>query len=186
VKLSYNLFSKQQGKVYFHGTKNSIIMRYFLLFICLLPFHLKAQSFIDFEYKNGKTTCKCNDTPAQNILDTLDNIKENERFLACCYHCMGIYYYYEVQDDLEAIKYYKKALVIREKYQDDLLWKSYRNITQPYYGVGYYEKAIEAIYRGGEISDSLRENSLSYQYLGNCYVELGEFEKAITALDEPN
>jgi len=160
-------------------------MRYFLFFSCfliclLLPFHSNAQTFIDFEYKNGHTKCTCNNIPAKKVLDTLDAIK-NERFLACCYHCIGTYYYNDAGEDWEAIKYHKKALKIREKYQDKLLWKSYRNIAYASYEIWYYEGVIEAILKGFEVSDELKE-TVTYNYLGESYIELGEFEKAVEAL----
>jgi len=156
-------------------------MRYFLLFLCLLPLHLNAQSVVDFEYKEGKTKCICNDIPAQKILSTLDTIKKNQRLLACCYHCIGSYYYNNFED-LKAIKYYKQALSIREKHHDSSLWKSYRNIAYAYYGVWYYEGVNQAILRGFETDEAFKQNASAYKYLGRSYVELGEFEKAIQAL----
>jgi len=163
--------------------QNTITMRYFLFFICLLlSFHSDAQPFFDFEYKVGRTKCICDDTVSKQILSTVDTIKD-ERFLACCYHCIGDYYYFNYGDKYwTAIEYYKKALNIREQYQDDLLWKSYRNIAYSYKEAFHYERAIKTILKGFELSDKLKETR-TYGYLGDSYMELGEFENAVEALE---
>ncbi len=156
-------------------------MRYLLfLTVCLFPCHLNAQSFIDFKYEDNLTTCICNDISAKNIIDTLHTIK-NERFIACCYHCIGTYYYHEARD-WSAIEYHQKALKIREQYKDDLRWKSYRNIAYAYKEVAHYEGTIKAILQGFQLNDKLKRTA-NYRLLGESYIELGEFENAIEALE---
>lgn len=62
-------------------------------------------------------------------------------YLACLYHQVGVEYYNNF-DNINALKYYKEAINIREKINDELLWVSYHNIALTYNDLNNYNKAI--------------------------------------------
>jgi len=165
-------------------------MRWLLFFVGFLFINLvNAQSFIGFNYNQEKNKCVCeikkdSTFSEQIVLDVIraDTIKD-KRFLACCYHLLGVHYYDEY-DISKALSQYQKSIAIRQKHEDGQLWKSYRNIAYTYSDIQYHSKTIEFILKAFEKNEEFKENSTAYYYMAWAYMELGEYKKAITAAEK--
>jgi len=101
--------------------------------------------------------------------------------IACCYHQIAIEYYYEFNDDLNSLKYNKKAEKIRSQNIDGLLWRTNLNIGINYYDLFEYKRAILYLEKALKIN-GMKESSDSiaiYRNLAECYMDKGDFDTAI-------
>lgn len=159
-------------------------MRLFSILISFIPFGLFASSVDDFiKYDQQENNCKC-DIKGEDFLDAIllnaiesKSIKD-EYFLACTHHCLAVHYYRN-QAHFEAIDQYKIAIEIRQKKQDHLLWKSYRNLGYAYKEAGYSRKSMESILQAMELNERFQKDVMANIYISRSYRDLGEYEKAI-------
>ncbi len=148
-------------------------MRYFLFFLCFFLFYVShAKNPIGVSYNSDSCICNIDSTTISLALDSIPKITD-ESFKACGYHCIGVYYYRK-NDYWTAIKYYEKAIEIRERISDKDLQKSYGNIGFCYRHIDHYSKAL----RYFEKIDESYKDAQVYRYIAECHSALGEYEKA--------
>ena len=109
--------------------------------------------------------------------DSLDN--QSDTILALAYHKLGVNYYY-LYDDENAIKYYKKALEIRENVfglsHPDVI-KGYLNIGIAYKEMEKYDTALQYLLPILKIKPNPETLAKVYKDLGNIYGALGDIQK---------
>jgi len=158
-------------------------MRFVFTLLFLIPLYGYTQP-VEFNYEGNKSICKCK--KHDNIIDSLQatiasNTVKDERYLACCYHCLGVKYYVK-NEYKKANGQYKKAIELRTANNDNELAKSYRNIGYSQKEFGLFQKAISSINSAIQLSDKEKNRPNNYIYLGECYTSIGEFEKAKNSL----
>ena len=156
-------------------------MRFILTLIIFIPLYACAQPEVPYE-------CSC-DTIYSQVSDEIESLKavilsdniQDKRYLACCYHCLGVKYQ-RTRKYEDANKQYKKAIDIRRENNFGGLAKSCRNLGYSCKVLGLYHKAIfwinEAIQADVKEKDILN----SHVYLASSYISIGEFEKAENSL----
>jgi len=131
--------------------------------------------------------CNCKRNSDEAVFDTneivayINNGTDADSILiACCYHQIALEYY-DFFDDLNSLKYNRKAEEIRSKVNDHLLWRSKLNIGLNYYSLNEYKRAIEyfnkALILAGE--KTVIDSITIYSNLADCYMEIGDFSSAI-------
>jgi len=148
-------------------------MRFILILIILIPLNAYTQSATSYK-------CDCKKIEYLKTVTSSDTIQD-ERYLACCHHCLGIEYYYD-NEYLKAINHFEKAIDIRLKNNYDGLAKSYRNSGYCHKELGLYNKTISLINEAIQRSDKEKNRLANYVHLGSCYTSIGEFEKAENSL----
>jgi len=160
-------------------------MRLLILTTCFILIGLQANARLEFvKYNQQENKCSCDDENADfsdvALLKSIKNGDINDAgLLACTHHCLALYYNYK-RDYFSEIKQNKTAIKIREKNQDSLLWKSYRNIGYTYSAdVGYYKKGIEALEKAMQLNETFVKNVWGNIKISFCYGQIGEYEKAL-------
>jgi len=160
-------------------------MRLLILTTCFILLGLQANARLEFvEYNKQENKCSCDDENTNfsdvALLKSIKNGDINDAgLLACTHHCLALYYNYK-RDYFSEIKQNKTAIKIREKNQDPLLWKSYRNIGYTYAGdVGYYKKGIAALEKAMQLNEMFVESVWGNIKISRCHSELGEYEEAL-------
>jgi len=156
-------------------------MRFILTLIILIPLYAYAQSEVEYE-------CVC-DTIYSQISDEIDSLKavissdtiQDKRYLACCYHCLGVKYQRR-RKYVDANYQYEKSIGIRRENNFSGLGKSSRNLGYSYKQLGLYHKAIFWINEAMRTDAKEKERLNSHVYLGSSYTSIGEFEKAEQSL----
>ncbi len=152
------------------------------IYFIIIGLHANAQSDI-IKYEQEENTCVCEDESEDfTEIALLEIIKktdfEDNGYLACAHHCLALYYYNNL-DLFGDIQQNKIALQIREKNQDPLLWKSYRNIGYTYVQVGYYKKGIVALEKAMQLNETLAESVIAHIQISLAHTKLGEYKKAL-------
>ena len=120
----------------------------------------------------------------QEIVDK-SSVVTNDSLFALANHKLGVSYYY-LNDELEAIEYWKKAIEIRknifpENHSD--IVKGYRNIAASYAELDFYQEAKDLLDRSLKLHDT-RDQKDDVLYtktvaeLGNAYAKIEDFEQA--------
>ena len=97
---------------------------------------------------------------------------------ACHCHILGIHYSYADNFPL-SLNYYNKAIYLREKFNDGLLWKSYKNlgIAQRDYEVHF--ESVKSLEKARSLKlERPRDKIDVNRYLAQSYSKLGEFKMA--------
>ena len=136
-------------------------------------------------YNKVKLNPKAVDSITNIIYNTNPTESNNVICYACAAHCIGVYWFRK-RNMAKAIDYYKKAIQLREQFDDGLLWKSYLNLGIAYYEMNLTNESIRSL----RVSDSLNPNMpLKYQlnlrrYLGLNLEKLGDFKNAKLEFEE--
>jgi len=160
----------------------------------MIPIYSSAQKKDESKIVNSNcdlNKCECSANKAVLFkganLDSLFQLVEKDyntiindtAYVACVYHMLAAYLYNR-KDYKKAVYLNKKAIELRKKFEDGLLWKSYMNL-----GVALTNelKCLDAInflnlsYKNEKAKRS-KDSVLIYRSLGTNYSKLGELEKA--------
>lgn len=179
IHIDHNIFIK-----YF------TINRFRLIQILFLPVTVLAQTEFPIKLKFDDLcntyTCIAEDFQPELILDHIQNAPiKDSTFLACCYHQVAAFYFNDGNDNL-AIFYNLKAEKLRKEFDDGLLWKTYLNLGKSY---NYLRKSKTAIAYLTKAKNDLSQSKNKFDEikilneLGEGYLEIGEFEKAIQSVN---
>lgn len=172
---------------------------YFIIFLVGLLFNNTTQSNqIDnkpFSYWNKaakKWECgvpNLSKIPIE-VVDSLINLVDDQKVniisdtiiianSACHCHIIGIYNYME-WNNTTSIKYYKKAVELRQNFDDGLLWKSYKNLGIAQRSNKTYFESIKTLEKiNPDKLERAKDKIQVYRYLAQNYDKLGEYEKAL-------
>ncbi len=164
-------------------------MRFLLLFIILFSFTQGTAQFpVILDCDDDNICCKKNNAdslPVALVLDTINSGKISDpKFLACCYHQIGVHYYNDENDYLSAIVNYNEALKIRQETKDEELWKSHLNLGLAYFENKQYKKAKESFFNCFKENEEQRSKGWISRYIGQAYYGLGDLENAEKILKE--
>jgi len=164
---------------------------FFIYFLLNQTFILFSQEFPIVSSCDENNICSCeisdnleeiSEIHIKQILDSLNNSSVvDTAFLACCYHKLAIYAYFDQDDLIQSINYNKKAEQLRLKFEDGLLWRTYLNIGVNYYDLLEYKSAIQYLTKALS-SNEKKENFETItllRNLGRSYAFLGDFERGI-------
>ena len=114
------------------------------------------------------------------------NIVKDTTLMACCCHQVALKYFYSTKDYVNAIKWNEKAIELRSKYDDGLLWKSYRNLAVSYSILKRHKLASKYLKKAYHtIGNKSPKDSISIlKRMAYSYSYLGDTEPAINAAFE--
>ncbi|MGI9551325.1 MAG: CHAT domain-containing protein [Aurantibacter sp.] len=133
----------------------------------------------------------------QQKIDSFLNVNENKlpaQMLADCYHDLGSKWYYSNWFDDEEVIHLKNAIAITEeaivlKMAADSL--DYDSLKKSLYNLGYFNYLEDNIFESIRVYNQLvdlgqddRRTQNARVELGECYVNLGDFHKALSNLNE--
>lgn len=159
-----------------------------MIFISLFmkPFVINANSFpVEIVCKNNICSCVKDKVKSFNIDSVIQNLQSYEiidtAFIACVYHQLAIEHHW-VDDYHKAIKYNKKAMRLREKYNDGWLWKSQLNLAYCLNYVNNYKQSIKYLEKAKDQDGYPKrptDSLLILNLLADGYKEIGELNMAI-------
>jgi len=114
------------------------------------------------------------------------NLVKDTILLACCCHQIALKYFYSTKDYANAIKWNEKAIELRSKYDDGLLWKSYRNLAVSYSILKRHKLASKYLKKAyhTEGNKSPKDSISILKRMAYSYSYLGDTEPAINAAFE--
>jgi len=175
-------------------------MRSFLLLICFSLFCFDNQPLIQTDDQtiswynsiDNKWECKV-DQPANiptEVVDSLIELVSNKDVdsitdtslianTACHCHILGVHNYVGEYYSI-SIDYYNKAIELREKFSDGLLWKSYKNLGIAQRNYKTYFESVQSLENAKDLKlERPRDKIDVYRYLAQNYSKLGDFNRAI-------
>jgi len=132
-----------------------------------------------FKIELNEYTCDQAEFNIDSVLVEVDKGVDDPLLLACYYHQIAVYYY--TKDSYEwSLKFNEKAIDIRSKYSDGLLWKSQTNAALCYYNLNNFKTAFEYLENAYKIYNKKKPNKefVILKYLAKNSLELGDYESA--------
>ncbi|MBS4163051.1 Uncharacterized protein PRO82_000340 [Candidatus Protochlamydia amoebophila] len=114
-------------------------------------------------------------------LSIAEKLKTFSEYLGPVYTNLGATSYY-LENDVESINYYIKALEITE--DSFKRAKLLINLGHAFYRCGKFTEAVKYYQEAVEISDKTEIKSSSFNGLGLCYINLGNEKKAIQSFEK--
>jgi len=111
--------------------------------------------------------------PSYNLTDTI--------VIACIYHQIAVKYHKD-NEYQNAIKFYNKAIKLREKFDDGWLWKSQMNIARCYFYLHNFKETIEFLEKAKEPFGNPKkpkDTFYIFKFIAISYKEIGEIEQAL-------
>ncbi len=156
-------------------------MRWFFIWLIILPLHLYSQSDLEISI-DGIKGCDCDTITQDNLKIALEYINSKpagNAFIACYYHCIGIFFYKE-EDYVKAINFHEEALKLRIESHKEFVWKSYFMVGLAYKRLEMFQTSQRLIQTAYDMSGKKRPlDSINiFRMMAENLIEIGEFQQS--------